>query len=84
MNSTIALHPYGDNILIGSHDKNVCWFDLDYGTTPYKKMTYHEKGVRKVVFHEKYPLFASCSDDGIIFILSKVPLIYSTQGYHRI
>ncbi|KAM3140913.1 hypothetical protein pb186bvf_006924 [Paramecium bursaria] len=68
LNSTIALHPYGDNILIGSHDKNVCWFDLDYGNTPYKKMTYHEKGVRKVIFHEKYPLFASCSDDGSVNI----------------
>jgi ribosome biogenesis protein ERB1 len=34
------------------------------GSTPFKKMSYHEKAVKKVCFHRKYPLFGTCSDDG--------------------
>jgi ribosome biogenesis protein ERB1 len=34
------------------------------GVTPFKKMQYHEKVVKKVAFHPTYPLFASASDDG--------------------
>ncbi|CAD8088418.1 unnamed protein product [Paramecium primaurelia] len=67
-NSTIAIHPYGDNLIVGSNDQKVCWFDLDMGKTPFKKMSYHKNGVRRVIFHKTYPLFASCSDDGTINI----------------
>lgn len=28
-NSCIDLHPYGDNLIIGTYDKKVLWFDLD-------------------------------------------------------
>jgi ribosome biogenesis protein ERB1 len=38
------------------------------GKTPFKKMSYHKSSVRRVIFHPKYPLFASCSDDGNINI----------------
>lgn len=31
-------------------------------------MRYHEKSVRSVDFHRKYPLFASSSDDGKIVV----------------
>lgn len=36
--STMALHPGGDNLLVGSYDKRVAWFDLDLSTTPYKTL----------------------------------------------
>lgn len=29
-------------------------------------ISYHEKAVRQVVYHKRYPLFASSSDDGTI------------------
>jgi len=62
------VHPKGDNILVGGYDRKVVWYDLDLGTSPYKMMKYHEKAVRKVAYHHKYPLFATCSDDCIIIL----------------
>ena len=38
------------------------------GETPYKVMKYHEKAIRDVNFSQKYPLFASASDDGSVNI----------------
>ncbi|KAG2197117.1 hypothetical protein INT47_004182 [Mucor saturninus] len=66
--SSIDIHPGGDNVIIGSYDKKVCWFDLDLSSRPYKSLRYHEKAVRQVTFHKRYPLFASSSDDGTIQI----------------
>ncbi|KAI9256748.1 NUC169 domain-containing protein [Helicostylum pulchrum] len=66
--SSIDIHPGGDNVIIGSYDKKVCWFDLDLSSRPYKSLRYHEKAVRQVSFHKRYPLFASSSDDGTIQI----------------
>ena len=52
--SSIAVHPQGslgnvqlggptqpfsgDNIILGSYDRKLCWFDLDLGSTPYKTL----------------------------------------------
>ncbi|RCH85450.1 Ribosome bioproteinsis protein erb1, partial [Rhizopus stolonifer] len=66
--SSIDVHPGGDNVVIGSYDKKVCWFDLDLSARPYKSLRYHSKAVRQVTFHKRYPLFASSSDDGSIQI----------------
>ena len=64
MVSSIALHPKGENFVVGSYDKKLMWFDLEMGSTPYKKMKYHQKAIRNVSFSKLYPLFASSSDDG--------------------
>mmetsp|Transcript_25522 Transcript_25522/g.71519 ORF Transcript_25522/g.71519 Transcript_25522/m.71519 type:complete len:641 (+) Transcript_25522:1-1923(+) len=61
--SSIAVHPQGDNLLLGSYDKRVIWFDVDLSSKPYQTMRYHAAAVRSVAFHPKYPLWASCSDD---------------------
>jgi ribosome biogenesis protein ERB1 len=66
--SSMDVHPSGDHIILGGYDRRVCWFDLDMSTQPYKNLKYHLKGVRKVQFHKRYPLFASCSDDGKVHI----------------
>jgi len=58
----------GDNLIIGSYDKRLCWFDLDLSVKPYKTLRYHKYAIRNVCYHRKYPLFASCSDDGNINI----------------
>ena len=52
----------------GSYDRRMVWFDLDLSSTPYKTMKYHEKSVRHVSFHRKFPLVASASDDGTVHI----------------
>uniref|UniRef100_A0A5S6Q3X1 BOP1 N-terminal domain-containing protein n=1 Tax=Trichuris muris TaxID=70415 RepID=A0A5S6Q3X1_TRIMR len=62
--SDMALHPKGDNVIVGGYDARLNWFDLDLSTKPYRKLRYHKYCIRSVAFHPRYPLFASCSDDG--------------------
>eukprot|EP00041_Stephanoeca_diplocostata_P029441 m.868453 g.868453 ORF g.868453 m.868453 type:complete len:912 (-) comp23562_c0_seq9:224-2959(-) len=66
--SSIAVHPQGDNIILGSLDRRLCWFDLDLSVKPYKTLRYHRLAIRGVNFHKSYPLFASCGDEGTIHI----------------
>lgn len=81
--SSIDIHPSGDHVIVGSYDRRVVWFDLDLSSTPYKTLKYHEKAIRDVRYHKKYPLMASGSDDGHVHIfhsavysdLSRSPLI---------
>lgn len=61
--STMAIHPGGDNILVGTYDRKMLWFDLDLSTKPYQTLRLHGTGVRGVAFHKRYPLFASGADD---------------------
>ncbi|XP_028410062.1 ribosome biogenesis protein bop1-like [Dendronephthya gigantea] len=66
--SSMAVHPKGDNLIIGSYDRRLCWFDIDLSSYPYKTLRHHKKAVRQVTYHQRYPLFASCSDDGTVII----------------
>ncbi|KAI9030437.1 ribosome biogenesis protein BOP1 [Hyaloraphidium curvatum] len=66
--SSMDVHPQGDNVIVGSFDKRVCWFDMDLSSKPYRVLRSHDKAVRAVSFHRRYPLFASCSDDGTVQI----------------
>ena len=66
--SSIAIHPGGDNILVGSYDSKLSWIDLDLSTKPYHTMRYHGRAVRACAFHKKYPLFASVGDDCSIIV----------------
>ena len=65
---SIAIHPKGDNLLVGTYDKRVQWFDLDLSTLPYQVLRYHASAVREVAYHKRYPLFASCADDTSIIV----------------
>eukprot|EP01035_Chromulina_nebulosa_P018965 gene18965-24775_t len=73
--SSIDIHPSGDHVIVGSFDRRVVWFDLDLSSTPYKTLKYHEKAVRDVSFHKRYPLMASSSDDGTVQIFHS--MVYS-------
>lgn len=66
--SSIAIHPNGDNILVGTYDRKMLWFDLDLSTQPYKALRLHGTAVRGVAFHKRYPLFASASDDRSVIV----------------
>ncbi|XP_052230147.1 ribosome biogenesis protein bop1-B-like [Dreissena polymorpha] len=61
--SSMAVHAEGDNVILGSYDSKMSWFDLDLSTKPYQTMKHHKKAIRQVCYHKKYPLFASASDD---------------------
>eukprot|EP00743_Colponemidia_sp_Colp-15_P005927 GILK01006373.1.p1 GENE.GILK01006373.1~~GILK01006373.1.p1 ORF type:complete len:908 (-),score=186.22 GILK01006373.1:272-2764(-) len=66
--SSLSIHPGGDNLIVGSYDKKMAWFDMDLSSSPYKTLKYHNMAIRNVTFHRKYPLFASCSDDGSVHV----------------
>lgn len=66
--STVAVHPEGNNVLLGSFDKRVCWFDLDYSSKPYKTMRHSKRAVRRVAFHPRLPLFATSSDENRTYV----------------
>ncbi|KAG8240227.1 hypothetical protein J437_LFUL004687 [Ladona fulva] len=66
--SSMAIHPGGDNILVGTYDRKALWFDLDLSTTPYQTLRLHGTAIRAVAFHKRYPLFASGSDDRALII----------------
>ena len=53
---------------LGTYDKKVQWFDMDLSNQPYQVLRYHVGGVRSVAYHQRYPLFASCSDDTSIVV----------------
>ncbi|XP_022740823.1 ribosome biogenesis protein BOP1 homolog [Durio zibethinus] len=66
--SSIAVHPTGDNVIVGSKEGKLCWFDMDLSTKPYKTLKCHPKDITNVAFHRSYPLFASCSDDCTAYV----------------
>merc|ERR1712166_590157 len=73
--SSMTLHPSGDHLLLGTYDRRVIWFDLDLSSMPFKTLKYHERAVRQVAYHPRYPLMASASDDGCIHIIHS--MVYS-------
>ncbi|XP_021925490.1 ribosome biogenesis protein BOP1 homolog isoform X1 [Zootermopsis nevadensis] len=66
--SSIAIHPGGDNLLVGTYDRKMLWFDLDLSTKPYQTLRLHGTAVRGVAYHRQYPLFASGSDDRSLIV----------------
>ncbi|XWS41183.1 hypothetical protein CRYUN_Cryun17cG0058300 [Craigia yunnanensis] len=66
--SSIAVHSAGDNVIVGSKEGKLCWFDMDLSSKPYKTLKCHPKDITNVAFHRSYPLFASCSDDCTAYV----------------
>ncbi|XP_052894287.1 ribosome biogenesis protein BOP1 homolog isoform X2 [Anopheles moucheti] len=66
--SSMAIHPKGDNLLVGTYEKRLIWFDLDLSTKPYQQLRIHNAAIRSVSFHLRYPLFASAGDDRSVIV----------------
>lgn len=66
--SSMAVHPWGDNVIVGSYDSKLSWFDTQLSDKPYQTLRHHKSAIRQVCFHKTLPLFASCSDDGSTII----------------
>lgn len=66
--SSIAIHPAGDNLIVGSKEGKLSWFDMDLSSKPYKTLKCHPKDITNVAFHRSYPLFASCSEDCTAYV----------------
>jgi ribosome biogenesis protein ERB1 len=73
--SSLDVHGSGDHVLVGSLDRRLVWFDLDLSSAPYKTLKYHERALRSVGFHPRYPLMASASDDGTVHVFHA--MVYS-------
>ncbi|XP_076926481.1 ribosome biogenesis protein BOP1 homolog [Bidens hawaiensis] len=88
--SSISIHPGGDNVIVGSKDGKLCWFDMDLSSKPYKILKSHPKDITNVAFHRTYPLFASSSDDCTAYVfhgmvysdLNQNPLIVPLEILH--
>ncbi|KAL0666137.1 hypothetical protein Bca4012_028841 [Brassica carinata] len=84
----MAIHPGGDNLIVGSKEGMMCWFDMDLSSKPYKTLKNHPKDITNVAFHRLYPLFASCSEDSTAYVfhgkvysdLNENPLIVPRVG----
>ncbi|MCL7033890.1 hypothetical protein MKW94_010841, partial [Papaver nudicaule] len=57
-----------DNVIVGSREGKLCWFDMDLSSKPYKILKCHPKDITNVAFHRSYPLFASSSEDGTAYV----------------
>ncbi|XP_042463099.1 ribosome biogenesis protein BOP1 homolog isoform X2 [Zingiber officinale] len=66
--SSIAIHPAGDNVIVGSKEGKMCWFDMDLSSKPYRTLKTHPKDITNVTFHRLYPLFASSSEDCTAYV----------------
>ncbi len=66
--TTISVHKNGDDILAGTKDGKVAWFQLELSDKPYKVMDYHGDKIKNVAFHQSYPLFISCSRNGKLLV----------------
>lgn len=78
--SSLDVHPSGDNLIVGSYDKKLAWFDMDLGNKPFRTLRYHTRALRAVAFHPTLPLFASASDDGTIHIFHATVYADLTQN----
>lgn len=66
--SCLAIHRTGSNILVGSKDRQLLWFDLDWKNLPYKKMRVHSGALENCRFSQHLNLFSSSADDGSIVV----------------
>ncbi|PAV90455.1 hypothetical protein WR25_14603 isoform L [Diploscapter pachys] len=64
----IAYDHTGDNLFVGGLDRKFSWLDLQLSNKPWKKFRHHRSAIRGVVFHKRYPLLATVSDDGSAMI----------------
>ncbi|KAF3556164.1 hypothetical protein F2Q69_00010720 [Brassica cretica] len=64
----MAIHPGGDNLIVGSKEGKMCWFDMDLSSKPYKTLKNHPKDIVNVAFHRSDPLFASWSEDSTAYV----------------
>lgn len=64
----LNVHKDGENIICGTKDGKIAWFQLDLSEKPYKIMEFHNDKIKSLSFHSNYPLFCSASRNGKILI----------------
>ena len=64
----ISVHKGGEDLIVGTKDGKVAWFQLELSEKPFKIMEYHQDKIKNVSFHSQYPLFSSCSKNGKLLL----------------
>jgi ribosome biogenesis protein ERB1 len=69
----IAVHKNGSDLIAGSHDGKVAWFQLELSNKPWHSMDYHKDKMKSLEYHKEFPLFFSCARNGsLVVYYSKV------------
>jgi ribosome biogenesis protein ERB1 len=64
----MSVHKGGEDLIVGTKDGKVAWFQLELSEKPFKIMDYHGDKIKNVSFHSDYPLFSSCSKNGKLLL----------------
>ncbi|KAH8849202.1 Ribosome biogenesis protein BOP1 like [Schistosoma japonicum] len=67
--SSMALHPSGDHLVVGSYDSRFNWFDIELGNVPFKKLQLNHGAIRQLAIHNRRPLVSVALSDGTILII---------------
>lgn len=70
--SSLALHPGGDNLIVGSEDRRVCWFDMDLSTKPYKTIKCVDYFFLSSVFYFSFSNHPFIELFSLIFVLDSL------------
>ncbi|KAE8691598.1 Transducin/WD40 repeat-like superfamily protein isoform 2 [Hibiscus syriacus] len=47
--SSISVHPAGDNVIVGSKEGKLRWFDMDLSSKPYQNLEHYECGIPSII-----------------------------------
>ena len=66
--SKISIDKSGSDLIAGDKSGKVAWFQLELSNKPYKLMDFGHDKIKSIEFHNKLPLFFSCSKNGKILV----------------
>lgn len=65
---SLVVYFVGDNVICGSYDSKLVWFDLDFFIKLYRMLRYYKKVLWVVVFYFWYLFFVLGLDDGSVIV----------------
>ncbi|KAM0906590.1 hypothetical protein ACQ4PT_016717 [Festuca glaucescens] len=77
--SSISIHPGGDNVIVGSKDGKLCWFDTDLSTKPYKMLKYDFSYLEDSLFLYFFPAQNHSKDITSVTFHRRYPLFASSS-----
>nr|CAH8822062.1 unnamed protein product [Trichobilharzia regenti] len=67
--SSMALHPSGEHLVVGTYDSRFNWFDIELGNVPFKKLQLNHGAIRQLAVHLRRPLVSVALSDGTLLII---------------
>ncbi|CAH8449188.1 unnamed protein product [Heterobilharzia americana] len=66
---SMALHPSGEHLVVGTYDSRFNWFDIELGSVPFKKLQLNHGSIRQLSVHLRRPLVSVALSDGTLLII---------------